>query len=231
MKIAGIQKNSFVDYPGKVSMVLFTPGCNMNCFYCHNQMLLSEKEHKCITSNDEVFQLLTDRKGFLDAVTVSGGEPSVQKDLDKFIKEIKSLGYAVKLDTNGTNPHVIEKLIVNKLVDYVAMDLKAPFAKYESICRTYVDTEKIKQSIDILINSGIDYEFRTTVAPGISTEDIYDMALGIAGARLYVLQKYRSINVGEEFKGSLNPESIVDAAKRLTGIVKRVETRGIAFCA
>lgn len=230
MKIAGLQKNSFVDFPGKVSAVVFTPGCNMNCFYCHNKTLISTGNNEKLIDTDEVFQLLLERKGFLDGVVVSGGEPTVQKDLEEFLKEVKGLGYPVKLDTNGTNPQVIESLIKEKLVDYIAMDIKAPFDKYEKVCGMYVDLDRIKKSIGILKDGAVDYEFRTTVALGLDIDDIHKIAKEIIDARLYVLQNYRSIK-GQEGMVAYSPQFIVNASERIKGMVRQVETRGIAFCA
>ncbi|HHV29120.1 anaerobic ribonucleoside-triphosphate reductase activating protein [Acetivibrio mesophilus] len=229
MKIAGIHKNSFVDFPGKLAIIAFTPGCNMNCFYCHNRTLISGSSEEFIDT-DDFFQLLTKRKGFIDGVVISGGEPTLQKDLEGFMEKVKSLGYAVKLDTNGTNPYAIENLIDKGLVDYIAMDVKAPFTKYNEVCCTNVDIESIKKSIEVLKNSAVDYEFRTTVAPGLEMDDIFEIAKGIAGARLYVLQKYRDVN-GKATKDSHSPQFLLDAAVKIKGIVRQVETRGAAFCA
>ena len=191
MKINGLQKNSFVDYPGKISAVLFTPGCNMDCFYCHNRLLLDSSYEKIITS-DEVLSFLQSRKGFLDGVVVSGGEPTLQKGLLPFLRSVKSLGYPIKLDTNGTNPDVVENLLDKGLLDYIAMDFKAPLQKYKEICRTEVDLGNILRSVDLLINSGIDYEFRTTLAQGLDLGDIMEIAKEISGAKCYVLQRCRN---------------------------------------
>ena len=231
MKIAGIQKNSFVDFPGKVSAVLFTPGCNMNCFYCHNRSLVSLSQNEDVVEIDEVIQLLAKRKGFLDAVVVSGGEPTLQKGLGRFLEKLKGIGYRVKLDTNGTNPQVIENLIGNNLVDYIAMDIKAPFERYREVCCTDVDIESIKRSISIIMEGRTSYEFRTTVAPGIGVEDIFNIAGEIKGARMYVLQNYRSVNANVELRKRLSPEMILRAAGKIKGIVDRVETRGIVMYA
>lgn len=231
MKIAGIQKNSFVDFPGKVSAVLFTPGCNMNCFYCHNRRLLSLNKNEDVVEIDEVSQLLAKRKGFLDAVVISGGEPTLQTGLGRFLEKLKGIGYKVKLDTNGTNPQVIESLIGNNLVDYIAMDIKAPFERYSEVCCTDVDAESIRRSIKVLMEGRIDYEFRTTVAPGFDIEDIVSIAREIRGARKYVLQNYRSVNAGMELRKKLSPEMILSAAGKIKGIIERVETRGIVMYA
>jgi pyruvate formate lyase activating enzyme len=230
MIISGIQKNSFVDFPGKLSAVVFTPGCNMNCFYCHNRMLISSGNSEELVDEDSFLDMLSDRKGFLDGVVVSGGEPTLQKDLGDFIKKVKGLGYPVKLDTNGTNPKVIESLIDKGLVDYIAMDIKAPFDKYSEVCGTDVDIAGIKRSIEILKRGAVAYEFRTTVAPGLNMDDICEIARSISGARLYVLQKCREIK-GVDLRISYSPQFLLDAAAKINGIVKRVETRGVAATA
>lgn len=227
MKIAGMQKNSFVDYPGKICAVVFTPGCNMDCFYCHNRDLI-EGVHESITTVEEVLSFLEKRKGFLEGVVVSGGEPTLQKGLLPFFVELKRMGYSIKLDTNGTNPDVIEELLGTKLVDYIAMDFKAPYEKYSKICGREVDLHNIKKSMKLLMNSGVDYEFRTTLAPGLDKKDIVEMAKEISGARLYVLQKCR--NVGTEGIG-YSAEAIAYLLSEVSGMVCRVETRGITICA
>lgn len=227
MRIAGFQKNSFVDYPGKICAVVFTPGCNMDCFYCHNRALV-DGEHESITTVEEALSFLEKRKEFLEGVVVSGGEPTLQKGLLPFLSEVKRMGYSIKLDTNGTNPEVVEKLLGKGLIDYIAMDLKAPYGKYSEICRTEVDIVRIKKSVKLLINSVVDYEFRTTLAPGLDTKDIVEIAREISGARLYVLQKCR--NVGAEGIG-YSAQTVDHLVGRINQIVKRVETRGITFCA
>ncbi|MFZ5987807.1 MAG: anaerobic ribonucleoside-triphosphate reductase activating protein [Bacillota bacterium] len=235
MRIAGIQKNSFVDYPGKVCAVLFTPGCNMDCFYCHNRMLLSGGERVNLIDMDKVLGFLTKRKGFLEGVVVTGGEPTLQDDLYDFLGTIKGMGYSVKLDTNGTNPRVIESLINKRMVDYIAMDIKAPFEKYEKVCGIKVKIESIKKSISLLKESAVDYEFRTTIAPGLNFDDIIKIANEVSGARLYVLQNYRSINAHDAKdhlkEPSCSPEIILGAAESIKGTIRRVETRGVFFCA
>ena len=230
MIISGIQKNSFVDFPGKVSAVVFTPGCNMNCFYCLNRMLISSENNEGMMETDSFLNMLSNRKGFLDGVVVSGGEPTLQNDLGDFIKRVKNLGYPVKLDTNGSNPEAIESLIDKGLVDYIAMDIKAPLDRYSEICGRDVDIERIKRSIDILKRGTVAYEFRTTVAPGLNMDDIFKIARSIAGARLYVLQKCREIK-GADMRISYSPQFLLDAAVKIKGIVNRVETRGVAVSA
>lgn len=189
MKIAGFLKQSFVDYPGKIAAAVFTQGCNMNCVFCHNRFLVGPEN--LLVDEDEVYSFLYKRNKFLDGVVVSGGEPSLQPDLEAFVRNIKRMGYQVKLDTNGTRPGVLKKLIARGLVDYVAMDVKAPMKKYPEICGCSVDRKSILDSISILMASKIDYEFRTTCCPQLSEADIGEIGELISGAKKYVLQQYR----------------------------------------
>lgn len=225
MKINGLQKNSFVDYPGKISAVVFTPGCNMDCFYCHNKILLDGNDKKIISCED-VMTFLESRKGFLDGVVVSGGEPTLQKGLLPFLHLVKGLEYPIKLDTNGTNPDIVKSCIDKGLLDYIAMDFKAPLNKYNDICKTQVDLDKIMKSVNLIINSGISHEFRTTLAPGLEVDDIVEISKRISGANLYVLQRCRI----EEGKGlGDSKESINYLLENIKGRVKKVETRGMNF--
>jgi len=188
MEIAGFITNSFVDYPGNIAAVVFTPGCNMNCWYCHNRSIISET--KGGYDEYKILAMIKDRKRFLDGVVLTGGEPTLQKDLLAFAEKIKEMGLKIKLDSNGTNPTVIKKMVDEKLVDYIAMDIKAPFEKYNKI--TIVpDIEKVKQSIKYIMGCGIDYEFRTTFAPNLTADDIVEICRNIEGAKSYALQGYQ----------------------------------------
>ena len=191
MKIAGVHYNSFIDYPGKVSAILFTPGCNMNCYYCHNRILINPGNNHTYFNFDEILHQLKRRKLLLDAVVISGGEPTLHTDIEEYLVKIKNLGYLIKLDTNGTNPDVIKSLTDKGLINYIAMDIKAPFERYEEICGVGTDIEKIKNSIAFLMEGNIPYEFRTTVVPQLSKDDIISIAKSISGAEKYVLQQYR----------------------------------------
>ncbi len=162
MKISGLLKFSMIDFPGSISAIVFTQGCNVRCAYCHNPELIPPAQNEeYALSEEEVLEYLERRKHSLDGVVITGGEPTLQKDLDKFALTLKSMGYMVKLDTNGTNPEMVQKLIDKKLVDFIAMDIKAPFEKYEAICGP-IDIEKVKQTMQIILSSGINYQFRTT---------------------------------------------------------------------
>lgn len=196
MNIGGFVKNSFVDYPQKIACVIFTTGCNMDCWYCHNKHLLNNDFSK--VSNEEIFTFLETHKPFLDAVVISGGEPTIQNDLLDYIKRIKNMDYLVKLDTNGTNYNILKSLVENRLVDYVAMDIKAPLDKYELVT-SKSDVEEIKKSIELLKLGKIDYEFRTTLSPNLTMSDIKKIAKTLQGADKYSLQKLRYDNLKSSF--------------------------------
>ena len=162
MRIGGLQKFSFIDYPNKTAAIIFTQGCNFRCEYCHNPELVYYNMFQVPMPEEQVFSFLESRKNQLDAVVITGGEPTLQQDLIEFIKKIKGMGFLVKLDTNGSNPQVLEQIINQKLVDFIAMDIKAPFDKYNLVCCVPVDIDNIKLSIELIKNSGIDFLFRTT---------------------------------------------------------------------
>ena len=188
MQIAGLQKTSLLDYPDKISAIVFTQGCNFRCGYCHNPELIILKNEPSYTI-DGFFKFLKIRKGKLDGVVITGGEPCLQKGLIDFIIEIKQMGFLVKLDTNGSVPNVLEKAL--PLVDYIAMDIKAPLQKYSNIVQVNTNTDKIKESISMIINSGIDYEFRTTVVKSqLSFDDFEEIGKLLKGVKKYYLQKF-----------------------------------------
>ena len=217
MQIVNIIKNSFLDFPGKIACIVFTRGCNWNCWYCQNRTLLSREQD----NTEEFFDFLKSRQGWLDGVVVCGGEPTIHKDLPEFIKKIKDLGFAVKLDTNGTNPEMIEYLINNKLVDYIAMDIKAPVEKLPQIIQTTNHIEKLDKSIKILLQNRVDYEFRTTVTPDLNIEDIEKMANSIKGASKYILQQYHK---PDEYGDYLEPLELEVLTKMLEKAQKITKT-------
>ncbi len=189
MRIGGLQKCSLIDYPGKVSAIIFTIGCNFRCPYCHNPELVDETAEEL--NEESVFAFLEKRKGLLDGITITGGEPTLHDDLIPFIQRIKALGFLVKLDTNGTRPDVVEQVQREKLVDYIAMDIKSPLAKYAETVARPVDIVNIEKSISLLITGTTDYEFRTTVVKTLLTrEDLEKMGEEIRGAKRYYLQKF-----------------------------------------
>lgn len=186
MKIIKFIKNSMIDFPRRIACVAFTYGCNWSCWYCHNADLLHENQD--LTT--EFFDFLEHRRGWIDGVVICGGEPTIHSDLPTTIRKIKEMGFDVKLDTNGTNPEMLENLISNNLVDYVAMDIKAPKEKLASIVRSTNQLDKVQKSINILLQNRVEYEFRTTVTPDLDEADIINMAQSIAGAEKYFLQVY-----------------------------------------
>lgn len=197
MIIGGFQKCSLIDYPEKIAAIIFTQGCNFKCAYCHNPELLKQCQTKY--SFDEILSFLKKRVGKLDGVVITGGEPSLQKDLVDCITKIKNCGFSVKLDSNGTNPKIIEEVINLGLVDYIAMDVKAPLHKYSMITGGDVDVFKIAESIDILKTSNVKYEFRTTVLKKfLSKEDFEQIAQLLNGADKYYIQKFVSTKVLDE---------------------------------
>lgn len=163
MKIGGIQKVSLIDFPSNISCVIFTQGCNFRCKYCHNPELVYPELFQDTIPEEVVLDYLKQRIGILDGVVLTGGEPTLQKEILDFVKEIKKMGYKIKLDTNGYNPEPLQKII--PFLNYIAMDIKTFFDvnEYSKVCGVKVEIEKIKESLDIIINSGIDCEFRTTV--------------------------------------------------------------------
>jgi len=167
MKIGGFQRFSLIDYPAKISAIIFTQGCNFRCPYCHNPELVDPKLFTSAIDEDLILSFLRKRVGKLDGVVITGGEPLLQHDLIEFIKKVKEMGYLIKLDTNGSYPEKLERLL--DLIDYIAMDIKAPLEKYHDVVRTDVCTEKIMESITIILNGDIDYEFRTTVVKAFLT--------------------------------------------------------------
>lgn len=195
MIFGGIQKNSLIDYPGKISCVLFLSGCNFACPYCHNPELAKNNPSVFLKEN-EIYTFLESRKGFLDGVVISGGEPTIHDNIESVCKNIKALGYPVKLDTNGSNPSVIKNLIDAGLVDYIAMDIKTDPALYSFFVKYGCESADILSSIQTIMNSAIDYEFRTTcVKPFINAPVIEKISSIINGADLYVLQLFQNKNV------------------------------------
>ncbi|RKY56579.1 MAG: anaerobic ribonucleoside-triphosphate reductase activating protein [Candidatus Neomarinimicrobiota bacterium] len=192
MIIGGFQKFSLIDYPGKIGAIVFTQGCNFRCPYCHNPELVKPRMFKEPIPEEIVLDFLEKRRGMLEGVVITGGEPLLQKDLSIFLRNIKKMGYAIKLDTNGSFPERLKEIINDKLVDYIAMDIKAPLEKYGFISGVNVNTEDIRRSIKIIMHSDLDYQFRTTVVKSLlSIEDVKKICELINSARSYVLQKFK----------------------------------------
>ena len=192
MKIAFVSPTTLIDYPDRVAALVYTAGCNYRCPFCHNaELVLPEKIRKLLLiSEKEIFKLLKEQHGFLDGIVITGGEPAIQPDLARFIDRAKKLSYLVKLDTNGSRPEVLEQLLEAQLLDYVAMDLKGPPARYDELAGVRVDLDAIEQSIRLIIDQAPDYEFRTTVAPTMTFRDIEATAALVSGAKRYILQRF-----------------------------------------
>ena len=190
MIFGGFEKCTLVDYPGKVACMIFTIGCNFRCPYCHNPELVDETV-EVTYSEATILDFLDTRQGLLDGVVITGGEPTMHEDLPRFIRRIKDKGFLVKLDTNGTNPKMLQQAIDEGLVDYIAMDIKSPLETYSQTVARPVDVESIRESIRILLSSLVDYEFRTTVVKSLlSPEDLKRIGETIRGAKSYYLQKF-----------------------------------------
>jgi len=190
MRISGLQKTTLLDYPGKVACTVFLSGCNLRCPFCHNASLVVRPAEDAVTE-EEFFAFLRKRKGILDGVCITGGEPTLRTDLPDFIGKIKNLGYLVKLDTNGTNPEMLEKLISEGLVDFVAMDIKNAPSRYAPICGGVDVLEAVKKSVELLMKGTVDYEFRTTcVRPFHDIAAMEEIGKWLAGGSQYYLQKF-----------------------------------------
>lgn len=213
MKIAAYNKCSMVDYDGYIVSVVFTKGCNMTCPYCHNVALLDEEG---LIDMDEVIQHLKKRKGLLDGVVISGGEPTLQKDLIEFARAIKALGYKVKLDTNGSHPQVIRNLIDEQVVDYIAMDIKTVPEQYPKMCG--LKFELVEEALELIRNFGY-YELRTTLYPLMSLEMIHTLCRTY-GDDPYYLQQYRP-NTTDDLKAY--PDEVI----RMIGQDYGIPIRGI----
>ena len=221
MKIGGLQKISLIDYPGQISAIVFTQGCNFRCPYCHNPELVDPAQYGPTLPDEEVISFLEKRRGKLDAVTVSGGEPTLQPDLVLFLQKLKRMGYLTKIDTNGSNPDVLEGLIRGRLVDYIAMDVKGSLPKYERIAHARVDTAKIRKSINLITASEIEHEFRTTVVRSqLDREDLIAVAKLLKRAKLFVLQTFvtgKTLSSELLAEKSYSPEDVSAVQKSLTG--------------
>lgn len=202
MKIGGLQEVTLIDYPGRIACTVFILGCNFRCQFCYSpELVIPEKiKNQPRIKKADFFNFLKERKNLLEGVVICGGEPTINNDLPNFIREIKKYNYLVKLDTNGSNPSMLTKLIRMKLIDYIAMDIKAPKERYSQITGASLDVSRIERSIKILKESKIDYEFRTTMIPGLlREEDILKIARWIGPGGKYFLQNFRP-------EKTLNPE-------------------------
>ena len=191
MIVKGLMKTSLIDFPGNIAAVIFTAGCNMRCPFCHNaKLVLNSKELKKY-NEEEIFSFLKTRKHLIDGVCITGGEPTLYKDLPDYIRKIRAMGLKVKLDSNGTNPQMLKYLFDEKLIEYIAMDIKHTPDKYIVAAGADTPMTKIKESIKLIRESGVDYEFRTTILPEIhSKKDIIEIGKWLSGCMQYSIQNF-----------------------------------------
>lgn len=220
MLIKGLQKTTLLDYPGKVACTIFTGGCNFRCPFCHNASLVTKIDDNNI-SEEEILSYLSKRKGILDGVCVTGGEPLLQNDIIPFLKKIKDIGLLIKLDTNGSRPNVLKQIISLGLVDYIAMDIKNSKEKYALTCGLDDFPDDIETSIDIIMRSGIPYEFRTTVVKELhNKEDIISIGERINGTERYFLQGF--IDSGDIIDNKIYSAYTADEMKEILNDVKKI---------
>jgi pyruvate formate lyase activating enzyme len=193
MIIKGLQKTTLIDFPGRVSCTVFTAGCNFRCGFCQNPALVQVNSDLPLIKEKDFFSFLDSRKKWLQGVCISGGEPTLHADLPEFCSQIKEKGFEVKLDSNGSKPETLKKLIQKNLVDFIAMDIKTSMKKYSLLCGIKVDLKKINESIELIRNSGIEYEFRCTVIPEFfSKEDALSIGEWLKESKIFVLQQFRN---------------------------------------
>lgn len=222
MKISGFDKLTLLNYPDKVACTIFTSGCNLRCPFCHNSGLVTNNYNEI--SFDSIYEYLKKRIGILDGVCITGGEPLIHADIKDYIKKIKDLGYLVKIDTNGCNPKLLKELIDLKLVDYIAMDIKNIYSKYDITSGVKVNIDNIKKSISIIENSGIDYEFRTTIVKEFhSTQDIKEILSYISCNSNYYIQNFKNSN--DVFNRNLSSFS----EKELVEMKNKINNKNIYF--
>lgn len=220
MKIGGLQKLTLIDYPGKIAATVFTLGCNFRCRYCHNPELIEEKKGKLKIETEEFFRFLNSRKGLLEGVCITGGEPTLQPDLKDFIKRIKGLDFLVKLDTNGSRPEVLIDLISSSVLDYIAMDVKSSADSYSKVTGKKIDLAAIRESISLIKKSGLCYEFRMTVFPELEVEEeIKKISPWLKGAKLFAVQQFNNSLTLDKSLKKLPLLSIRDL-ERLTALIK-----------
>ncbi len=230
MKICGFNKTTLLDYPGKVACTIFLGGCNFRCPFCQNSSLVVSPDSQPEIAKEEILTFLKKRRGILDGVCISGGEPTLSKELPHFLDQIKQLGYRVKLDTNGTRPRMVKELVSSGLIDMVAMDIKACPDNYQALCGLpQPDMDAVFETADFLLQEKTDYEFRTTVVKELHTRQDFE-AIGrwLAGAKAYYLQAYRdSEEVLQPGFSSYSLEELTGFGRILSKTISTVGIRGI----
>ncbi len=227
MKIMGLQKLTLLDFPGHTACTVFTGGCNMRCPFCHNASLVEGRGEP--VDMTELMSFLQKRKGLLDGVAITGGEPLLQPDIADFINEVKAMGYAVKLDTNGSLPQRLKPLLDARLVDYVAMDIKNSPAEYRKAAGTAVDFDRIRESMELLRSSGVEYEFRTTVVKGIHTKESLEAITAVLKERdRWFLQQYvDSGDILGNGTDAFTPEEMRSLHAALSALFPNTALRGL----
>jgi len=225
MQIGGFQKLSLIDYPGKMAAVIFTQGCNFRCPFCHNRDLVLPEFYKEPIAEEEVYTYLRKRQDKLQGLVITGGEPTLQVDLVSFLRRVKDLGYSIKVDSNGSRPEVLEKIILAGLVDYIAMDVKSSLASYGRATGVAVDITDIQRSIELLLSSNIDHHFRTTaVKPIHGTSEFQEISSLIQDADKYIIQEFVA-------QGTVLDNSLLDrghySAAELASLRKQWERHGV----
>ncbi len=229
MYIKGLQKTTLLDFPSKVACTIFTAGCNFRCPFCHNASLVLDQSRDGLISEDEILSFLSKRKGILDGVCITGGEPLLQHDIVPFINKIRDMGFAVKLDTNGAFPERLSEIIQLGIVDYIAMDIKSSPSRYAEACGISKNPDGVFESIKIIMNANIPYEFRTTVVRELHTEnDIRKIGELIRGAERYYLQAFKDSGelIGKGFSAHCE-ETMKSMQKIAAQYVSVCEIRGI----
>ncbi len=229
MKICGLNKTTLLDYPQKVAATVFVGGCNFCCPFCHNGDLVLHSGELQSYTEDEILGFLKKRNNVLEGVCITGGEPTIYPDLPEFIGKVKKLEYLVKLDTNGSNPLMLKRLLEDNLLDYVAMDIKTSLEHYDMVCGKAVDKQAVTESVTILLNSSVEYEFRTTLVKELhGKKDIQKIGEWICGAKQYYLQNYQHTdkNIQTGFH-PMEKEELECYRKMLSENIKNVYIRGI----
>ena len=231
LNIHGLMKTTLLDYPGHLACTIFLGGCNLRCPFCHNSDLVINTNNVPCIPEDDVFQFLQKRKNTLEGVCITGGEPTLRKDLPDFIRKIKDMNYKVKLDTNGTNPQMVKDLIQEKLIDYVAMDIKNSWQKYNlTVGLTSYELDSVKETVTLLLSNVIPYEFRTTVVRELHTkEDLIEISKAIAGCDHYYLQSFvQSDNQIQDGFTAYSEEELAAFLESIKEFIPNAKIRGQA---
>jgi len=229
MKIFGLQKTTLLDFPGNVACTIFTGGCNFRCPFCHNASLVLTPNENEIIPEEEIFAFLQKRKGILDGVCITGGEPLLNRDIKSFIRRVKDIGFLVKLDTNGAFPDILSDVLQDNLIDYVAVDIKNSPNKYNLTCGVEVDLHHVQKTVSMLLQRIIPYEFRTTVVRELHTsDDILQIGEWLSGAKRYYLQAFK--DSGNLIGGGFSPwteNEMQSILPKLRDYIFNVEIRGL----